>query len=103
MGALIAVFAPEAILLAVAMLAVLIFLLLHIRSFVRNTFGGAALLFAWATRAGFVGFIAYIAAWVFMLPVMAALCGVAGFARTWAEVCFARQAKRRARAAAHGH
>jgi hypothetical protein len=66
-------------------LFVLVFLLLHIRSFVRNTLGAAALLFSWATRAGFVGFVAYLAAWAFMFPIMAVLCAVAGFARTWLE------------------
>jgi hypothetical protein len=83
-------------------LTVLVFLLLHIRSLVRNTFGTAALLFTWAMRAGFVGFVAYLAAWVFMFPVMAALCAAAGVARTWLEFRFAREAKRLARAAAGG-
>jgi hypothetical protein len=79
-----------------ALLILLGFLLLHIRSVVRNTFRMATLLFAWAVQAGFIGFAAYIAAWVFMFPVMAAICCVAGIARTWAGVRFARQARRQA-------
>jgi hypothetical protein len=99
-GALLVVFSPELIVLSVVVLAVLVFLLLHIRSFVQNTFGAATLLFHWAMRAGFLGFVAYLAAWVFMFPVMATLCTVAGCARTWLEFRFAREAKRQARAAA---
>jgi hypothetical protein len=102
MGALLVLFSPELIVLSVVALAILVFLLLHIRSFVRNTLGAAALLFAWAMRAGFVGFVAYIAAWVCMFPVMAALCGVAGSARTWLEVRSASEAKRQAKLAARG-
>jgi hypothetical protein len=100
MAGIIAVFAPELVILSVALLAVVVFLLLHIRSFVRNTFGAAALLFSWAMQAGFVGFVAYLAAWVFMFPVMAVLCTVTGCARTWLEFRLAREAKRQARAAA---
>jgi hypothetical protein len=99
MGALILFFSPELIVLSVVMLAVLAYLLLHIRSIVRNTLGAAALLFVWATQAGFVGFIVYIAAWVFMFPVMATLCVLGGVARTWAEVRFAREVRRQARQA----
>jgi hypothetical protein len=68
MDALIVFFSPELTVLSVIMLAVLAYLLLHIRSIIRNTLGAAALLFAWATQAGFVGFIVYIAAWVFHVP-----------------------------------
>lgn len=100
MGAIIAVFAPELIILSVALVAALIFLLLHIRSFVRNTLGAAALLFSWAMRAGFVGFVAYLAAWVFMFPIMATICAVAGVARTWLEFRFVRELKRQAPGAA---
>jgi hypothetical protein len=99
MGALLVLFSPELIVLFLVASAMLVFLLLHIRSFVRNTLGVAALLFAWAMRAGFVGFVAYIAAWVFMFPIMATLCGVAGLARTWLEARVAREAKRRVRLA----
>jgi hypothetical protein len=95
-------FAPEIIVLSVVVLGVLVFLVLHIRSLVQNTFGAAALLFSWAMRAGFLGFVAYLAAWVFMFPIMAALCTAAGVARTWLEFRFAREAKRVARAAARG-
>jgi hypothetical protein len=49
MDALIVFFSPELIVLSVVMLAVLAYLLLHIRSIVRNTLGAAALLFVWAT------------------------------------------------------
>jgi hypothetical protein len=51
-GALLVLFSPELIVLCVVVLFVLVFLLLHIRSFVRNTLGAAALLFSWATRLG---------------------------------------------------
>ena len=102
MGAVLLLFSPELIVLSVVVLVVLVFLLLHIRSLMRNTLGAATLLFSWAMRAGFVGFVAYLAAWVFMFPVMAALCSAAGVARTWLEFRFAREAKRVARAAARG-
>ena len=101
-GALLVLFSPELIVLSLVVLAILAFLLLHIRSFVRNTLGSATLLFSWAIRAGFLGFVAYLAAWVFMFPVMAALCTVAGCVRTWLEFRFTREAKRHARAAARG-
>jgi hypothetical protein len=103
MGGLLILLAPELIVVSAIVFAALVFLLLHIRSLVRNTFGAAGLLFAWAMRAGFLGFVAYLAAWVFMFPVMAALCAVAGAARTWLEFRFAREAKRQARAAAKSH
>jgi hypothetical protein len=94
---LIVLFSPELLVLCVIGLGVFIYLLIHIRSFIRNSFRMAALLFDWAVQAGFVGFVAYIAAWVFMFPVMATLCGLAGAARTWAEARIARQAKRKTR------
>jgi hypothetical protein len=100
MSVLLALFFPELIVLCAVILTVLVFLLLHIRSFVRNTLGAAALLFAWAMRAGFVGFLAYLAGWVFMFPIMAALCTAAGLTRTWLEFRFARDAERSARLAA---
>ena len=103
MGVLLALFSPELIVLCAVILAVLVFVLLHIRSFVRNTLGAAALLFAWAMRAGFVGFVAYLAGWVFMFPLMAAICTAAGLTRTWLEFRFAREAKRQARLAAKGN
>jgi hypothetical protein len=99
-GALLVLFSPELIVLSVVVLAVLVFLLLHIRSFVRNTLGAATLFFTWAVRAGFLGFVACLAAWVFVFPVMAALCTVAGGARTWLECRLTREAKRPARAEA---
>ena len=34
----------------------------------------AVLLFAWASSQGFVGIAAYIACWVFMFPIMVAVC-----------------------------
>jgi hypothetical protein len=34
----------------------------------------AGLLFAWASDQGFVGVAAYIACWVFMFPIMVAVC-----------------------------
>jgi hypothetical protein len=100
MGGLLILIAPEIIVLSAAVLAVLVFLLLHIRSLARNALGAAGLLFAWAMRAGFLGFVVYLAAWVFMFPVIAALCIVAGVVRTWLEFRLAREAKRQARAAA---
>ena len=90
-------FSPELLVLSAIGLGVFVYLVLHIRSFIRNAFRMAALLFSWAVQAGFVGFVAYIAAWVFMFPVMATLCGLAGAARTWAEARVARQAKRQTR------
>jgi hypothetical protein len=74
MGALIFFLSPEIIVLALAALALLIFLLWHIRIFARSATGVVISLLEWAIEAGFVGFIAYIAAWVFMFPVMAVLC-----------------------------
>jgi hypothetical protein len=100
MGGLLILLAPEFIVISAVILAALVFLLLHIRSLAQNTFGAAALLLSWAMRAGFVGFIAYLAAWVFMFPVMAALCAAAGVVRTWLEFIAKREAKRQARAAA---
>ena len=91
------VFAPEMILCTTIGIVVLVLMLLHIRSLVRNTFLTAAILFGWATRGGFVGFIAYVAAWVFMFPVMAAICGGAGVVCTWLEARSAREARRQAR------
>ncbi len=82
--------------LLLGLFTLLVLLLLHDRSFAQSTFGAATLLFVWAARAGLVGFIAYVAAWVFMFPVMAALCGIAGVARTWLEARFVREAKRQA-------
>jgi hypothetical protein len=102
MGALLLLFSPELMVLCLAVLAVLVFLLLHIRTFTRNTLRAATLLFAWAMRAGFIGFAAYLAAWVFMFPVMAAICTAAGLIRTWLEFRFRREAKRQARLAAQG-
>lgn len=90
-------FAPEIIFVSVLGLAVLVLLLLHIRSLVRNTLIAAAMLFAWATRGGFVGFAAYIAAWVFMFPAMLAICAGAGVVRTWLEARSAREARRQAK------
>ena len=78
-------FAPEIIALSVVLLALLVFLLIHIRAIVRNTVGIPASLLVWALEAGFVGFIAYLAAWVFLLPVMLGLCLVGGLLRMWAE------------------
>ena len=34
----------------------------------------AGLLFAWASDQGFVGIAAYVACWVFMFPIMVAVC-----------------------------
>jgi hypothetical protein len=90
-------FAPEIIFLSIGALIVLILLLLHLRSVLRNTIRAAAILFAWATRGGFVGFAAYIAAWVFMFPAMLAICGGAGVMRTWLEARSAREARRQAK------
>jgi len=87
-------FFPELIIIVVVALMLLILCLFYLPSIIRNTFGAAALLFAWAMRAGFIGFVVYIAAWVFMFPVMAVLCCVAGLARTRLEVRAAREAKR---------
>jgi hypothetical protein len=91
---LIVLFSPELLVISAIGLGVLIYLMLHIRSFIRNSSRMAALLFRWAVQAGFVGFIAYVAAWVFMFPVMATLCGLAGAARTRMEARAARQAER---------
>jgi hypothetical protein len=92
-------FAPEIIFLTILGIVILILLLLHIRSLVRNALLAAAMLFAWATRGGFVGFAAYIAAWVFMFPVMLAICAGAGVVRTWLEARSAREARRQAKLA----
>ncbi|MGM0583470.1 MAG: hypothetical protein ACQEUZ_02305 [Pseudomonadota bacterium] len=40
---------------------------------------GALELFGMAAAQGFVGLVAYVAAWVFLLPVMAVASGVIGF------------------------
>jgi hypothetical protein len=61
MGVRLALFTPELIVLCAVILVVPVFLLVNIRSFVRNTLGAAVLLFAWAMRAEFVGFVAYLA------------------------------------------
>lgn len=97
MGGLLLLFSPELLILSFVALALLVWLLLHLRSFVRNTVVTAVLLLAWALQAGFVGFIVYVAAWVFMFPVMATLCGLVGITRTWAEARAVRELKRRAR------
>jgi hypothetical protein len=39
----------------------------------------------------FVGFMVYIAAWVFMFPAMLAICAGAGVVRTWLEARSARE------------
>ena len=43
--------------------------------------GGALQLFAFAAEQDFLGVIAYIAAWVFLFPVMLVLCAVIGIVR----------------------
>jgi len=43
--------------------------------------GGALQLFAFAAEQDFLGIIAYIAAWVFLFPVMLVLCAVIGIVR----------------------
>jgi hypothetical protein len=50
MGALLLLFSPELIVLSLVVLTVLVFLLLHIRSLVRNTFGTAAWAGRWSRR-----------------------------------------------------
>lgn len=40
---------------------------------------GAAYLLAFAAGQGFIGLVAYAAAWVFLLPIMAITSGVLGF------------------------
>jgi hypothetical protein len=101
MGALL-LFFPELVILAViaglGAVVVLVWLLLHLRSFVSNTVAVAGLLLAWTMQAGFVGFIVYIAAWVFMFPVMAGICGLVGLVRTWGDSLALREWKRQARA-----
>src|SRR5271163_664394 len=97
MAALVILFLPELIVLTVVSLAVVVYLLLHFRGFARNTFGAATLLFVWAARAGFVGFIAYIAAWIFMFPVLVVLCGGVGLVRTWLEARAVREARKHAK------
>ena len=86
-------FVLDLIALFLGLLTLLVLPLLHIRSFAQNTFGAASLLFVWAARAGLVGFIAYIAAWVFMFPVLVVLCAGVGLARTWLEARAVRKAK----------
>ena len=100
MGGLLLLFSPELLILSFVALALLVWLLLHLRSFIRNTVATAALLLAWAMQAGFVGFIVYVAAWVFMFPVMLALCVLVGLGRTWAESRDARLMRRQRRPAA---
>ena len=43
-------------------------------------FAGAALQFAWAYEFGFVGVVAFFAAWIFMFPVMALWAVIWGWA-----------------------
>lgn len=43
---------------------------------------GAGLLLIWALKSGFVGFAAYIACWVFLLPVMLVGSILLGFINT---------------------
>lgn len=105
MGALVFFF-PEllivAVLAAVLALVLFVWLLFHLGSFVRNTIATAGVLLTWALQAGFVGFIVYIAAWVFIFPVMAGLCAVGGLARTWVEARVLRELKRQAHASRKG-
>jgi hypothetical protein len=97
MSAILLLFSPELLVISILLLAAFVFLLLHIRPLIRNTLAIAALLFAWAVEVGFVGFIAYLAAWVFMFPVMVAICLLGGVVRTIAEASVAREARKQAR------
>jgi hypothetical protein len=99
-GFLVVLFPEIVVVSAVILGVILLFALLHMRSLVRNIFGAAALLFTWALRAGSIGFAVFLAAWVFMFPVMAAVCTAVGLARTWLDWRFRREAKRQARLAA---
>ena len=45
------------------------------------TLSGAISLFAVAIAQGFIGGIAYVAAWVFMFPIMLIVCAILGFLR----------------------
>jgi hypothetical protein len=42
------------------------------------TIGGALFLLAYANEQGFIGLAVYIAAWVFMFPVMLVICIIIG-------------------------
>ena len=53
--------------------------------FFRRAFSVAGNMFAWAAEQGFVGVAAYIACWVFMFPVMIAICIVGAIASYLSE------------------
>lgn len=59
---------------------------------------GAAVLFGWALEQGFLGAVAYWAAWVFLLPIM---LGAAFIIGAWTLVS-EKRAERDAKRVAHG-
>ena len=70
-----------------------VLLIKHGRTLARSVISVAALLFAWAAEGGCVGFAAYIAAWIFLFPVMVSICLVGGIALTWIHVSEEREAR----------
>jgi hypothetical protein len=71
----------------------LVLLIIHLRTLVRSILSVAVLLFKWAVEGGFVGFVAYVAAWIFLFPVMISMCVVGGVALTWIHVSEEREAR----------
>ena len=65
------------IILAIGLVCLAILLALAIIMF---GFAGAALQFAWAYEFGFVGVVAFFAAWIFMFPIMALWAVIWGWA-----------------------
>ncbi len=49
---------------------------------VKKIFFGAIAIFAWASEQGFLGFIAYFAAWVFLFPLMIIFSFIGGLIHT---------------------
>jgi hypothetical protein len=76
----------------------LVLLVIHLRTLLRSVISIAAYLLAWAVEGGFVGVVVYIAAWVFLFPVMISICVIGGVALTWVHV----SAKNEARAIERG-
>ena len=71
----------------------LVLLLIHLRTLMRSVIAVAASLFAWAVEGGFVGVVAYVAAWIFLFPVMISICVVGGVALAWIHVRAEKEAR----------
>ena len=61
---------------ALVLLALAVVLLIWAVGLLGDALAIAALLFAWASGQGFIGVAVYVACWVFMFPVMVAVCVV---------------------------